>query len=269
MHQSIERREARPGRLRTNESRCRRRGGFSLLELLVVLAILAILATVTIPSISGLNGSGKFNQALSQVTGILEEARSYAVAQNTFVWVAFYPVNASQLTGSQNDPSGDHLIVATFASNDGTDPINWTSGTYAIPYTAPTGTVINPILKVQNISQLRIAPGGNGIAYLNFTTDILPSAMTGGEASPASNVVFSYQLPAMGLILSQQPLPSGAAPISVIEFTPSGSAQVGEGLSSVVRVDFQPMKSSSVTDDHNIASLGINGLMGLTTRYRP
>jgi Tfp pilus assembly protein FimT len=239
------------------------------LELLVVLAILTILATVTIPSISGLNRSGRFNQGLSQITGVLEEARSYAVAQNTYVWVAFYPVDASQLTGPQTDPSGDHLIVATYASNDGTDPINWTSGTYAIPYTAPTGTVISPILKVQNLTQLRMAPGGNGIAYLNFNTGVLPSAMTGGEASPASNIVFSYPLPPTGMILSQQPLPPGAAPISVIEFTPSGSAQVGAGLAGVVRVDFQPMKSASLVDDNNIASLGINGLMGLATRYRP
>jgi prepilin-type N-terminal cleavage/methylation domain-containing protein len=247
------------------------RGGFTLVELLVVLAIMAILVAAVLPSIAGLRGSGKFNQALDQITGALEQARSDAIGQNTYVWVAFYPVDASQLAGSQNDMSGDHLVIVTYASSDGTDPIKWTPGTYSIPYTAPTGTMISPIRMVQTLTQLHIAPGGTGVAYLNQSslTNKLPSAMTSGEASPASNVVFTYTFPANGLRLSNQPVPTGAQSIAVIEFTPAGSAEVGAGLVAVVRMDFQPMKAHGIYDNNNIASLGINGLMGLTTRYRP
>jgi prepilin-type N-terminal cleavage/methylation domain-containing protein len=245
-------------------------GGFSLIELLVVMAIMAVLTAVTLPSIEGLNSSGKFNQSISEIAGILEQARSYAVGQNTYVWVAFYPLDSSQLTGSQQDMSGNHLIVATYASNDGTDPIKWNGGApYTIPYTSPTtGTVISPIFKLRNLTQLLMAPGGSGQSYLTFNNGILPGAMTGSVASPAANVTFQCPLPGTGVTLGQQPVPNGDQECYLVEYTPLGDAQVAPGFSNVIRMDCQPMKAKGIVDNHNIASLGINGLTGLTTVYR-
>jgi len=244
--------------------------GFSLLELLVVMTIMAILTAVMLPSIEGLNSSAKFNQSISEITGILEQARSYAVGQNTYVWVAFYPLDSSQLTGPQQDGSGNHLIVATYASNDGTDPIKWSGATpYAIPYTSPTtGTVISPVFKLRNLTQLLMAPGENGQSYLTFNNGVLPVAMTGSAASPAANVTFEYPLPGTGVTLGLQPVPNGDQACYLVEFTPLGDAEVSSGFSNVIRMDCQPMKSKGIVDNHNIASLGINGLTGLTTVYR-
>ncbi len=233
------------------------------------MVIIAIMTAAALPSIRGLNSSFKFNQNLSQVVGMLEQARSYAVAQNTYVWVAFYPVDGSQLTGSQQDTSGDRLVLAAYASSDGTNPVNWsTNVTYSIPYTSPTtGAIISPILKVQTLSQLRMASGANGLGYL-LPSASLPTSMTASEASPASNVTFTYPLPGNGLTLGQQPVPAGDQTCYVIQFAPSGDAQVASGLSSVIRIDCAPMKATTMVDNHNIASVGINGLTGLTTLYR-
>jgi prepilin-type N-terminal cleavage/methylation domain-containing protein len=246
------------------------KSGFSLVELLSVMVIIAVMATLALPSIRSLNSSLKFNQNLSQIIGNLEQARSYAVGQNTYVWVAFYPLDGSHLTGSQQDMSGDHLVMATYASSDGTNPINWSSnGTYAIPYTSPTtGAIVSPIMKVQTFTQLRLAPGANGISYLPFNSSVLPGAMTANEASPASNINFTYPLPGNNVTLGQQPVPTGDQACYVIQFTPSGDAQVASGLSSVIRIDCQPMKASAIVDGNNIASVGVNGLTGLTTTYR-
>ena len=254
---------------------------FTLLELLVVVAIMAVLAAVGMVSVTGVGSSRKFDQTLSQITGIFEQARSYAIGQNTYVWVALYPVDASKLA-SQADMSGDHLIVATYASNDGTDPIQWVANAngYAIPYSSPGDTVINLITKVQTFTQIRMAPGisgtaGSGIPYLAFPSGVLPPEMTGtgGQpmpASPASNILFKYPLAsAGGITLSNQPVPAAAQPISVIEFTPSGSAQVAPGLSAAIRIDFAPMKTSAIVNNTNIASVEIGGLIGLVTLYRP
>src|SRR5258708_18589762 len=94
-------------RLRRSDSIKRSREAFTLVELLVVLAIIAILSALAIPALQGLSGSKQFSSQLNDIAGILEQARSYATAQNTYVWVAFYPYDPSTL--SQPDNSGDAL----------------------------------------------------------------------------------------------------------------------------------------------------------------
>ena len=59
-----------------------RQRGFSLLELLAVIAIMAILASLAVLSFRGMNSSGNFNKAVDEISGILEQGRSYAMGQD-------------------------------------------------------------------------------------------------------------------------------------------------------------------------------------------
>ena len=70
--------------------------GFSLVELLVVIAIIALIAFVAGPAIESLGSAGGFAKAVGAVSMSLTEARSYAMANNTHVFVGLEETDASQ-----------------------------------------------------------------------------------------------------------------------------------------------------------------------------
>lgn len=71
-------------------------GGFSLVELLVVIALVCVLASAAGPVLGSMFKGGSMNRAVSNVSSVLEQAQSYAMAHNTYVWVGFSQNSASQ-----------------------------------------------------------------------------------------------------------------------------------------------------------------------------
>ena len=77
----------------------RDRNAFTLVELLAVMCVIAILTAVTVPSILGTTSAGNMNRAVDGISTLLEQARTYAMAHNTYVWVGFQPsATTPQLT---------------------------------------------------------------------------------------------------------------------------------------------------------------------------
>ena len=68
-------------------SQNRRRGGFSVVELLVVVAMLAVLANVSLPIFAATLQSSRFNGAVRQLAGEIRSARSHAVSKGGFYGV--------------------------------------------------------------------------------------------------------------------------------------------------------------------------------------
>lgn len=93
--------------------------GFSLIELLTVIAIVSMLAVVSGPAISSIAGARQISKGAYDVAGLLELARSTAVARQTYVWVAFQNTNTA---------SGPEVRMAAVGSLDGSganlDPAN-------------------------------------------------------------------------------------------------------------------------------------------------
>jgi len=86
------------------------RGAFSLIELLIVAAIIAVLSALALPAFNSIRGAGGLTKTANDIAGILEQARSYAMAQNTYVWVGF---RTNQANGT------DTLAVGVIASKTG------------------------------------------------------------------------------------------------------------------------------------------------------
>lgn len=89
-------------------------GAFSLLELLAVIAITVTLMVVSGPSLGALNTAGGVNRAAADLAGVLELARSHAMARQTHVRVAF-----ADLAPGGRIPEGGVLLLV-LASADGT-----------------------------------------------------------------------------------------------------------------------------------------------------
>ena len=89
------------------------RAGFTLLELLIVMGIVALLLVLIAPAFTTIKGGTDVTSAAYTIKGVLDTARTYAKANNTYVWVGFYGSIGSNLTGK--------VALVVVASKDGTD----------------------------------------------------------------------------------------------------------------------------------------------------
>ena len=105
--------------------------GFSLVELLTVISIAGILAVLTVPAMQGLQQSGNFNRSLYALSDSLNLARSYAMANNTYVYAGLTEVDCTQSTLASpqvNNGVGGRVILSIVATKDGTsDSSSWSA----------------------------------------------------------------------------------------------------------------------------------------------
>ena len=106
------------------------RAGFTLLELLIVIGIIAVLLVLIAPAFTTIKSAGDVTSAAYTVKGVLDTARTYAKANNTYTWVGFYEENVSNPSSPNTDtPPVGRLIMSIVASKDGTNVYGSGNGT--------------------------------------------------------------------------------------------------------------------------------------------
>src|SRR5437899_7607647 len=103
--------------------------GFTLIELLVVIGVVILLTVLLTPAFTNLKRAGDVTSAAYTIKGVLEQARTYAMANHTYTWVGFYEEDASQPSTNPPTPGVGRLIVSIVASKDGTTVYNPNSTT--------------------------------------------------------------------------------------------------------------------------------------------
>ena len=63
--------------------------GFTLLELLIVVGIIGLLLVLIAPAFTTIKGGTDVTSAAYTIQGVLDTARTYAKANNTYTWVGF------------------------------------------------------------------------------------------------------------------------------------------------------------------------------------
>lgn len=102
---------------------------FTLMELMVVMAVMGVMIGTVSPSLSGILRGQAITSGVDTVSGVLEMARSEAIAKKTYVWVG--------VSGS-----GTQFQIAAVRSLDATSDL--TAGNFA------------PIGKVQKIDNFKM-----------------------------------------------------------------------------------------------------------------
>src|ERR1700686_958237 len=90
---------------RLSNSHPKARSSFTLIELMVVIGIIVLFSVLLVPAFTSLKGSGDITNTAYAITGVLEQARNYALANNTYVWVGFYEEDSASSTPTAATPA--------------------------------------------------------------------------------------------------------------------------------------------------------------------
>jgi type II secretory pathway pseudopilin PulG len=232
------------------------------MELLTVILIISILLVLLAPAFTNLKSANDVTSAANSIKAVLENARTYAKANNTYVFVGFVEVNASVDPSVSPQGAGyGRVAVAAVASKDGTR--DWTA------------TNLTPIGKLQVYENLHFVP-------LNFPLWTQAAHPNSNMARPSPTPAATYTL---GISSSVTPFnwPLGGGQYSftkVINFDPGGTARIATATNSdevtnVMEIDFQ-QSHGTVTptpptsqDAGNHFVIQIDAPTGAVRLYRP
>jgi type II secretory pathway pseudopilin PulG len=155
----------------TLEKQRERASAFTLLELLIVVGIIALLLVLIAPAFTYIKGGTDVTSAAYTIKGVLDTARTYAKANNTYTWVGFFEENVANPTSPNPDtPPVGRLIMSIVASKDGTTAYDPNSLTNPDPI-APTKLIqVGKLVKIDNIHLPLFAIGSGTLPGDTFET---------------------------------------------------------------------------------------------------
>src|SRR5437773_8902900 len=128
-----------PGRVRVNAQRANAcspaasravalsEGAFTLVELLIVVGIIGLLLVLIAPAFTYIKGGTDVTSAAYTIQGVLDTARTYAKANNTYTWVGFFEEDTPPPSTIPVPAGIGRVVMSIVASKDGTiayDPAN-------------------------------------------------------------------------------------------------------------------------------------------------
>src|SRR6266404_3092232 len=94
---------------------------------MVVIAIMGVVAAFIAPAFTALKGAGDVTSAAYKIKGVLDQARTYAMANNTYTWVGFYEENTTETAPTNATPpypGKGRVLLAVVYSQDGTSNLS-------------------------------------------------------------------------------------------------------------------------------------------------
>src|SRR5438034_2451088 len=171
-----------------NPERCC--AAFTLLELLIVVGIIGLLMVLIAPAFTYIKGGTNVTSAAYTIKGVLDTARTYAKANNTYAWVGFYEEDVSQPSTNPPTPGTGRLVMSIVASKDGTmlyDPNNLA--------TIDAGKLIQvgKLTKIDNIHLWTHTDSPSGLGDTFDTRTNVASTYCIGNSSPLDSATpFQY-----------------------------------------------------------------------------
>jgi Tfp pilus assembly protein FimT len=210
-----------------------RASAFTLLELLIVVGIIGLLLVLITPAFTTIRGGSDVTSAAYTIKGVLDTARTYAKANNTYVWVGFYEEDESQPSTSPAVAGNGRVVMSIVASKDGTTVYN--SNSTSID---PTKLIqVGKLVKVDNVHFPILNPGNNTGDTFDTRPWPLPTPTPGNDSrfgelnqsgsatAPTTNTQFPFQYPV------GSPAPTAQYTFQkTLQFNPRGESTINSGL---------------------------------------
>ena len=247
--------------------------GFTLIELLIVVGIIALLLVLIAPAFTSIKGGTDVTSAAYTIKGVLDTARTYAKANNTYAWVGFYEEDASQSSTNPSTGGWGRVVMSIVASKDGTkiyDPSNLGQQNLT--------SSVSQVGKLTRIDNLHLwthtdTPLGTGSTF--DTRPNVSAIYCIGDASPSdSTTPFQYPV--------GNPAPAAQYTfIKAVQFNPRGEARINNStvntngtevfpVQAVAEISVEPTHGASVPGviPANVVAIQFTGFGGSVKIYR-
>lgn len=247
------------------------RAGFTLLELLIVVGIIGLLLALIAPAFTNIKGGTDLTSAAYTIKGVLDTARTYAVANNTYTWVGFFEENAPDPSTNPATSGTGRIVMSIVASRDGTMLYtgNLSNGTVTLDPGSTTLTQVGKLTKVDNV-HLKTFPAATATPPPDdFDTRPIPAPSPAGAAQigdttpPNPALTFHY--------------PVGSSPgqyifTKIIQFNPRGEGVIDNSsytMAPVSEIGVRPTHGTTVdTISTNFIAIQFTGFGGNVKIYR-
>jgi len=237
---------------------------FTLIEFMGVITIMVTMMALVAPAFTRMKNANDVTKAAYEVAGVLEGARAYAIANNTYVWVGFYEEDASKASTLPATPGTGRIVLSVVASKDGTliHDVELTS-----PATAIDRTRLSQIDKLVKIDNAHLKTFSSETGNSDFDTRPAVTGATAriGDVSPPNPSLSPFQYP----------VTSSTAQYNftkAIEISPRGEVRVNNtnySVKPIVEIGLQPTYGTLVdTANRNVAAVQITGVLGNVKIYR-
>jgi prepilin-type N-terminal cleavage/methylation domain-containing protein len=245
------------------------RQGFTLIELVVVIGIIGVLTVLVLPAFTNIKRATDITSTAFTIKGVLEQARNYALINNTYVWVGFFEEDGSIASTNPATAGTGRVVILTVASKDGTIAYAQPVISPATPMDSARLVRTTKLVRLDNL-HLRTFPNGSGSGSDTFPTrppipGNLPDNAKIGDTSPPDSLR-PFQHPIEG-----PPAPAQYTFSKVIEFSPRGECRVNNNNYTVrplIEVGFQPVRGTTLDNNKNCA-VQLTGFGGNIKIYQP
>jgi prepilin-type N-terminal cleavage/methylation domain-containing protein len=224
-------------------------GAFSLIELLSVMAIIGMLTAAVIPAMNSIKQGSGVSTAAYDISSTLEQARAYAMANNTYVFVGLAEVSGSTAESGAQQAGNGRVVVAAAGSKDGTRSFG-SANSNLVPLTK--------LRRFDNVHLANTVPNQN-----NTSRPVVGDTYRAGNAAFVAEGTFGW------------PLTAGSPAYTfskIIQFDPRGTASVQSSarhLPQWMEIGLVPSRGDTVADNANYAALLLDGVTGSVKIYRP
>jgi type II secretory pathway pseudopilin PulG len=252
------------------ETQRERASAFTLLELLIVVGIIGLLLVLLAPAFTTIKGGTDVTSAAYTIQGVLDTARTYAKANNTYTWVGFFEEDAPPQSGPVAVPGIGRVVMSIVASTGGTMLYTANLGSSVVLDASPTPSPapliqVGKLTKIDNVHLKAFsAPTGTPPTEFDTRPGVASTASQIGDTAPPNpSLTFHY--------------PLGASPgqytfTKIVQFSPRGEAVIDNSnyaLASVSEIGLQPTHGTTVdTTSTNLVAIQFTGIDGNFKIYR-
>jgi prepilin-type N-terminal cleavage/methylation domain-containing protein len=236
--------------------------GFTLLEMLVVMGIIAILMALVVPAFTNLKSASDVTSAAYTIKGVLDQARTYAKANNTYTWVGFYEEDVSQT--SPNAGGVGRIVLSVVASKDGTIIYNPNS----LAKINTTKLIqVGKLTKIENAHLTTFADGSGTGSTFDTRPPVTYDTARIGDTTPPNPSLTPFQYPV------GNPEPSAQYTfVKAVQFSPGGEARIDNtnySLKTAAEIGLRATHGTTVdTGSPNVVAIQFGGVGGDVIIYR-
>jgi prepilin-type N-terminal cleavage/methylation domain-containing protein len=253
-----------------SERQRERARAFTLLELLIVIGIIAVLLVLIVPAFTTIKSGGDVANAAYTIKGVLDTARTYAKANNTYTWVGFYEEDVSQpsIVHGADPCTGcvGRLVMSIVASKDGTtvyDPNNLAT------IDATKLIQVGKLTKIENVHLATFADGSGLDSTFNTRPPVTYPTARIGDTTPPDPSLTPFQYP-----VGNPAPPAQYTFVKAVQFSPRGEARIDNNnytLKTVAEIGLEPTHGATVPASipANIVAIQFTGVGGDVRIYRP